>query len=216
MDFKNYIFNDAPSPIMGTILRGGMDDGKGSWYTGKGKGKGAHGRRPVPLGPRSQMPPTVPPRPKLMPTTIRHGGAWMQCLLWVPFQPGASPQMPPLFSCAGAPPPPPPPNTSGSTTPMPTGGVEATVPEATPAALDETGPLEGPTDEEANVEEDCGSQTCVFEFFFFDFVCYSMLFICFAHLQCSRMPAALQILALLMSCQKKKKQGMWNPPALGL
>ena len=167
MDFKNYIFNDAPSPIMGTILRGGMDDGKGSWYMVKGKGKGAHVRRPVPLGPRPQMPPTVPPRPKLMPTTIRHGGAWMQCFLWVPFQPGASPQMPPLFSCAGAPPPPPPPNTSGSTTPMPTGGVEATVPEATPAALDETGPLEGPTDEEANVEEDCGSQTCVFEFFFF-------------------------------------------------
>ena len=113
MDFKNYIFNDAPSPIMGTILRGGMDDGKGSWYMVKGKGKGAHGRRPVPLGPRPQMPPTVPPRPKLMPTTIRHGGAWMQCLLWVPVQPGASPQLPPLFSCAGAPPPPPPPNTSG-------------------------------------------------------------------------------------------------------
>ena len=198
-----------------------MDDGKGSWYMVKGKGKGAHGRRPVPLGPRSQMPPTVPPRPKLMPTSVRHGGAWMQCFLWVPFQPGASPAMPPPVSPCG-PPPPPPPQTSAPTTPAPTAAAEAGVPEGTgPAAREEighTGPLELPTEEEDNdyAEEDCGSQTCVFEFFFFDFVCYSMLFICFAHLQCSRMPAALQILALLMSCQKKKKQGMWKPPALGL
>lgn len=31
----------------------------------------------------------------MMPTTVRRGGAWMQCFLWVPFFPGASPPAPP-------------------------------------------------------------------------------------------------------------------------
>ena len=203
---------------MGTILRAGMDDGKGmgSWHMPKGKGKGT-GRRPVPLGPRPHMPPTVPPRPKLMPTSVRHGGAWMQCFLWVPFQPGASPAMPPPVSPCG-PPPPPPPQTSAPTTPAPTAAAEAGVPEGTgPAAWEEighTGPLELPTEEEDNdyAEEDCGSQTCVFELFFFG----SMLFMCCAHLQCSRwMLIARQILAILLCIQKLKK-GMRNPTALGL
>ena len=78
-----------------------------------------------------------PPRPKLMPTSVRHGGAWMQCFLWVPFQPGASPAMPPPVSPCG-PPPPPPPQTSAPTTPAPTAAAEAGVPEGTgPAAREE-------------------------------------------------------------------------------
>ena len=166
------IFNGVHSPIMGIILRAGMDDGKGmgSWHMPKGKGKGT-GRRPVPLGPRP-MPPTVPPRPKLMPTSVRHGGAWMQCFLWVPFQPGASPTMPPPVSPLGAPLPPPPPQTSAPTTPAATPPAEAVVPEGTgPAAREETGhtgPEECPTEEDDGdyAEEDCGSQTCVFELFF--------------------------------------------------
>eukprot|EP00435_Cladocopium_sp_Y103_P022944 s369_g5.t1 len=80
--------------------KGGSGGSGGPGYTmnkGKGPGKGA-GRRPVPLTPRTVT--TVPPRPKLMPTSVRHGGAWMQCFLWVPFQPGASPQSaPPGVMC---------------------------------------------------------------------------------------------------------------------
>lgn len=126
---------------IGTILRNAdYGKGKGKHFMACGKGKGK-GRRPVPLVPCPRppmpmpIPATIPPRPKLMPTSVRHGGAWMQCYLWVPFQPGASPQAPPTEVMASNPsymphPAPPPP------------------------------PLELPTESEDN--EDCGSKTSGF------------------------------------------------------
>ena len=135
MAFK---LNFVVSPFIGTILRY-VDLGKGKgkpYMTSKGN-KGGKGKRPVPLGPGGRPmlpgppPATIPPRPKLMPTSVRHGGAWMQCYLWVPFHPGASPNGPPPE-------------------------VGAATPASTPHANPPGGPVELPTESE---NEDCGSET---------------------------------------------------------